>query len=42
MSRPALAVLCLGLGALIHPLCEVAAALLAHEHPWDRTHKRAT
>jgi hypothetical protein len=37
VSKPQIAVLFLGLGALIGPLTSIAAALLAHEHPFDRS-----
>jgi len=38
MSKPQIAVVFLGLGALIGaPLTSIAAALLAHEHPFDRS-----
>jgi hypothetical protein len=39
MSSPAAFVLGLGLGSLLYPVWELAAALLAHEHPWDRTER---
>jgi hypothetical protein len=37
MSKRAVAVLFLGLGALIHPITDIVTALLAHEHPFDRS-----
>lgn len=36
MSKPQIAVLFLGLGALVPPLFSIVGAVLAHEHPFDR------
>jgi hypothetical protein len=37
MSRPAAFVLGLGLGSLLYPLWDILAAVLADEHPFDRS-----